>query len=197
MMKMISSITLSLGLLVLSSCAHKTDKDEHCQKCEDSQADKYLSFVGPEVKIGDLSAKTFKHMSFAAQPSQKDIAAAKAMGYEVIINLRPASDVKWDVADEVKKNGMTYYNVPLLDKSEEIDVTSVMKLEKIHKDTHSQKQLIYCSTGNRAAAWMAAHLMVKHDLSAAESIKVARKLGLTKPELEEKIQRLESKLKSL
>jgi len=196
-MKIYRIFSLFLSLFVLVSCAHKAHeahKHDTCEKCEDSTAEKYLSFVGPEVKIGELPTTTFKHMSFGAQPTQKDLAVAKAMGFEVIINLRSTSEVKWNVADEVKKNGMTYYNVPLLDKDEEIDVTAVTKLEKIHKDTHKQKQLIYCSSGNRAAAWMAAHLMVKHGLSAAESLKVARKLGLTKAEVEGKVSRLENKL---
>ncbi|NCN42174.1 hypothetical protein GW916_13095 [bacterium] len=198
MTKTLSLIFALSSIVLLSNCSHhkgkshgKTDHSGECQKCKESEmqpkAAKYLKHVSEGTPIGKLAAPSYKHMSFTAQPSKEDLAEAKKQGYQVIINLRAPSEISWDEAAYAKSLGLEYYNVPLFNKAEEIDAAAVIKLERIHMQTHKQKQLIHCSTGNRAAAWMAAHMMVKHELSAEDALKVGRKLGITKKEIEEKV----------
>lgn len=186
----------------LISCSHRKKHDhaehQHCEKCEhkakhDSRVEKYLSKIRPETKIANLAAPSFKHMSFAGQPSPSDLEAAKKDGYKVIINLRAPSEIDWDEKAAAEKLGLEYHQVTLLDKDGEIDAEAVTKLEDLHRATHKKKQLIHCSSGNRAAAWMAAHLIVKHKLSAEDALEVARPLGVTKKEVEDKVRNFAAK----
>lgn len=154
---------------------------------------KYLSKVQPETKIANLSAPSFKHMSFAGQPAPSDLEAAKKDGYKVIINLRAPGEIDWDEKAAAEKLGLEYHQIALLNKDGEIDSAAMTELEELHMATHKKKQLIHCSSGNRAAAWMAAHLIVKHKLPAEEALKVARPLGITKKAVEDKVRNFAEK----
>lgn len=191
---------LTFTLISCSSTQHQNKhqhdhaKGQHCQSCAqkakaDSRVEKYLKKVRPETKVANLAAPSFKHMSFAGQPSPSDLEAAKKAGYKVIINLRAPGEIDWDEKAAAEKLGLEYYQIALLNKDKEIDADAIAKLEDLHMATHKQKQLIHCSSGNRAAAWMAAHLIVKHKLTAEQALQVARPLGVTKGEVEKKVER--------
>ena len=145
-------------------------------------------------KIASLKAPKLWHMSFSGQPSKKDLMEAKAKGYEVVINLRSPDELDYDEKVVSKELGLEYYNGPLLNAQKEIDPYAVITLEQIHKKTHHQKQLIHCSSGNRAAAWFAVHQIVKHFKHAEDAIRASEKLGITKEPIREKVRRFEQAL---
>lgn len=184
--------------IIFSSCAHHGahhgQHAQHKMHHMEMSAEKVASEVDTNAKIGDLAAPQLWFMSFSAQPTVEQLKMAKDNGVETVINLRAPEELKFDEKKEVEKLGMNYFQVTLLNKEGEIDPLSILKLEKIHKATHGQKQLVHCSSGNRAAAWFAVHMAVRHDISEQDAIKVGKALGVTKEEVEGKIKNFIEKI---
>ncbi|NCN28047.1 hypothetical protein GW915_10770 [bacterium] len=172
-----------LILLSTLTLAHFCSTAEH-HKRHSKQVSKdaahFLNAIQTDSKLGSLKAPQLWHMNFSAQPSKKDLANAKKAGVEVVISLRNEKENPYNEAAEAKKLGLEYHQIPLFDDKGEIDSKSVAKLEELHHATHKQKQLIHCSSGNRAAAWFAIHVAKKHQLSADDSEKIGEKLGMDK-----------------
>lgn len=135
-------------------------------------------------KIGKLEAPKYKHMAFSGNPNssstqlQETLEALKTNHYQVILDLRNAKEIQPGYPEQVRSAGFDYIQVPLLDSNRRIDPRSVDKLEKIHQKYHHQKQLVHCSSGNRAAGWLAVHMIVKHGMEADKAIAFAEPLGL-------------------
>ena len=49
------------------------------------------------------------------------------------------------------------------------------------------KVLVHCSSGNRAAAWLASYLYKHNEKTANQSLETAKAFGLTKEPMEEKV----------
>ena len=176
---------IALGLLTLFSLS-QISAFAIGSGSEETNKTQLLSKIQGEKKIGELTTYQYQHLYFAAQPSEADLAEAKKAGIEIVINLRAPSEYPYEEDKVAKKLGLKYYQVTFL-KDGNIDPLSALELEKIHAAHPKTKQLIHCSSGNRAAAWFATHLALKYHLSADDSVEVASHLGLTKAEMQEKV----------
>lgn len=128
-----------------------------------------------------------KHLYFSAQPDAAGIQAAKNAGVEVVINLRNAQEMDWDEAGAVTQAGLTYYQVPISTDGPGFDQRAMQRISALVKQHHKQPLWLHCSSGNRASAWLAVHLVEDHHMNIDQSIALAQKAGLTSAELENRV----------
>ncbi len=128
-----------------------------------------------------------KHLYFSEQPDAAGISEAQAAGVQVVINLRGAEEMDWDEAAAVTQAGLVYYQVPIIGDGPSFDRESMQRVSEIVKKHHGQPVLLHCSSGNRASAWLAVHLVQDHDMDVDRSLTLARKSGLTKPVVEDRV----------
>jgi len=128
-----------------------------------------------------------KHLYFSAQPDAAGIKAAKDAGVEVVINLRNSEEMDWDEAAAVEQAGLTYYQVPISGDGPGFDQSSMQRISALVKKHHPQPLWLHCSSGNRASAWLAVHLVQDHHMGVDQSIALAQKAGLTSAELEKRV----------
>lgn len=168
---MIKKLLLSLGFILLvvqPSSAHEPTIE-----------------VKKEPAIGTLTgvASLDNWLYMAGQPDQATIAGLRDAGFEVVINIRGRDEVKFDEKSLVEANGMTYYNVPLL-KNGEIQEQAVRDILAVVEANRNKKILFHCSSGNRIAAWFAAHLIRDKGYEKERAITLAKQAGLTKASTE-------------
>jgi uncharacterized protein (TIGR01244 family) len=175
-----------LPLILITSCSHSTEtspnKIEH---------DSHKHPIEQNLKIGhNLKAHRYSNLYFSAQPSTKDWASLKEQGFKTVINLREPNEENYDEKIEkkiLKRQGITYINIPTPKKNPVTDrfiddVTTAVK-----KNRPNGKVLIHCSSGNRVGMWLGGHFHKDHGLSKKESLELAQKLGLNKPNAIEKV----------
>jgi protein tyrosine phosphatase (PTP) superfamily phosphohydrolase (DUF442 family) len=81
---------------------------------------------------------------------------------------------------------MQYEQVPV-PGGEPLPRDALERVEAIVAAEPGRPVLLHCSSGNRAAAWLATHLVTRHGMEVGDALAVARRAGLTKPDMEEKV----------
>jgi protein tyrosine phosphatase (PTP) superfamily phosphohydrolase (DUF442 family) len=168
--------TLLFLSLFIVSCSHY---GKHPHSVENAQS------------VGTMkSLKRYGPMTFAGQPDLKTIKSLKSQGYEIVINLRGKNEFKkFNEEKAVRNQDMEYIQIPFFTKQKEISRTAISEIHKVVRDNHNKKIFIHCSSGNRAAAWLGAHLYLDHGVDLEKSISVAKDLGMTKPKMEKKLRK--------
>ena len=123
---------------------------------------------------------------FSAQPDAEGLRAARDGGVTAVINLRPQDEMEFDEAGAARAAGLVYYQVPVSGSGESFDRAAFARIGELVRAHPNEAMLLHCSSGNRAAAWLAAHLVDDHGLSPAAALPVARRAGLTRPEVEQR-----------
>jgi protein tyrosine phosphatase (PTP) superfamily phosphohydrolase (DUF442 family) len=151
----------------------------------------------PAVSAADIGAAeawggasnvvSVKHLYFSEQPDAATLIEARDRGVGVVINLREPSELDWDEARAATDSGLTYYNVPIAAAGSSFDAATMEEISMLVQKHQDQKILLHCSSGNRASAWLAIHLVNDHGMGVEPSISLARKIGLTKPVIEARV----------
>jgi uncharacterized protein (TIGR01244 family) len=150
---------------------------------------------GPEA-VGSAEAWGAAHnvtrlgrLRFSAQPDRVALAHAKAAGVEVVINLRPDAEMEpldFDERAAVEDLGMTYVHVPVPGDAP-FPPEALDALDRAVAENEGREIWLHCSTGNRAAGWLATHLVRREGMEVDDALAVARRAGITKPEIEERV----------
>ncbi len=130
--------------------------------------------------------RQYKNLYFAGQPDEAALTHFKNLGGVAVINLRESGETDFDEQAIVEKLGLEYYNFPVSGRKE----LSAATMEKIGKAVQKKGDvpvMIHCASGNRAAAWLATHLVTVHQDSLENALKVAKSVGLTSKVLEGKV----------
>ncbi len=128
-----------------------------------------------------------KHLFLASQPDQQALQQAQQQGVTTVINLRGADELDWDEAAAVKALGMNYHNVGISKKGPGFDDAAMAQITQLIHEQKGAPVFVHCSSGNRASAWLAVHMAHDHQMTVDESIRLAKKAGLTKAPLEKRI----------
>ncbi len=160
----------------LSGCAFNGSKDE--KTLHESNI----------VLTDDLRASRYSNIYFSGQPQKNSWSELKSQGFTHVINLR--GDDEYDEKSErqaLAKLGVEYTQIPIkaqqpLTKAKVKAVTQAVKAHRAKGQT-----LVHCSSGNRAALWAGAHFYLDHAYSKAQSIQLAKDMGMTHPKLREKL----------
>ncbi|MCK5424199.1 MAG: dual specificity protein phosphatase family protein [Emcibacter sp.] len=164
---MIKKILLSLSLIsgmILSASAYENTFD-----------------LKKEPVIGTLAGVTSLNnwLYMAGQPDQATIKELKSKGFDVVINIRGPHEMNFDEKSLVEANDMAYFNVPLL-KDGEMQEQAVVDILAAVMANRNKKILFHCSSGNRIAAWFAAHMIRDHGYETEAAITLAKQAGMTK-----------------
>ena len=169
-----ASMVVLLALFLVGACAH------HSLSVDDVS--------GPLVWGSADSVMQIKHLYIAGQPNQEGMRQAQEAGVTTVINMRTAEEMNWDEKPSVESLGMKYINIPVSGKLDARDRAAFAEVEAAVEAQNGAPVLLHCASGNRASAWLGAHLNQAHGLSQAEALAIARKTGLTKSVLENRLQ---------
>lgn len=158
----ILSVLVSVSLLV--ACA--------------SQPIKPVDVTGPEIWGGADNVTGLRHLYFSSQPDAETLRIAKTRGVTAIIDLRSPEESDWDEKGAATKLGLAYANVPITRDGESLDPAALQHIEYLVRAQKGAPVLLHCGSGNRAAAWLAVHLVGAHDLERGNALAVAEKAGL-------------------
>jgi uncharacterized protein (TIGR01244 family) len=147
--------------------------------CGEPSAEGALRWGG----AGDV--KQYYRLYIAGQPDAAGLAAARDAGVGIVIDLRDPSEHDWDEAAAAAKLGLDYHNVPVSGRALSRDA-----MERIHaivQENPDEEILLHCASGNRAAAWLAIHLVENEGMDAEEALAIGRETGLTKDSIAENV----------
>jgi uncharacterized protein (TIGR01244 family) len=147
-----------------------------------------MADVGEKETWGGASnVVRIKHLYFSEQPDAATFAEAAKHDVQVVIDLREPGETDWDEEAAAKEAGLQYYNVPVAGSGESLDEAAMQKISALAEQHRDNGILLHCSSGNRASAWLAVHLVKDHGMAVEPSIAIARKAGLDKPPVEARV----------
>jgi uncharacterized protein (TIGR01244 family) len=121
-------------------------------------------------------------------PSNQGLTQAAEQGIRTIIDVRDPSEGAEEEKGNAEAVGLRYVNIPItLDNFSE---AQAKQLDEVLKDENTGPALLHCASGQRAVAVWALHQNRHEGKSAEDAMKAAKEKGLTKPELEQKLQTL-------
>ena len=121
----------------------------------------------------------------AGQPTADDLAEAKKLGINTVINLRPDSEAKeFNEREAVEAAGLVYVHIPFAGAGEATDAV----FDEARKQLKAAKRpiLLHCGTANRVGAVWLPHRVLDAGLSWDAALAEAKTIGLRTPALEAK-----------
>ncbi|MBL4893848.1 MAG: hypothetical protein JKY59_03105 [Emcibacter sp.] len=163
------------ALIVISALFLPAQAEDHAKK--------HVIDLKTEAAIGNMSGVISLHGSIymAGQPDPATLATLKDSGFEVVINIRHEDEVKFDEKSLV--TGLSYYNIPLL-KDGKIQDAAVVDIHTALSENKGKKILLHCSSGNRVAGWLGAHLGRDRGYTTDKAVALAKQAGMTKAGME-------------
>lgn len=117
----------------------------------------------------------------AGQPTLAQLAAAKALGYRTVVNLRMPEEPGTESEADVTKLGLRYVAIPM---NHEAGLTeaNARALADALAGPEGRPAIVHCGSANRAGALFALEAFYVRGRSAADALEVGKRLGLTKLE---------------
>lgn len=133
-------------------------------------------------KQDGLNMKNQKHpaenLMTGGQPSLADLAELKARGVTTVINLRGLSEnLGFDEAEELKRLGMTYVQIPM-SSAADLTADNATKLDEALKNIDGTA-LVHCASGNRVGALFALREFQINGKTAEEAMAFGTSAGMT------------------
>ena len=143
---------------------------------------------GARSPVGDLSTLPVPDLRVvnertisAGQPTAEALAQAKALGVELVVNLRSLEeDPGFDERATVESLGMRYVHIPMKG-GESLTQENLAAFAQALSST-SGGALLHCRTGNRVGALWALDAAHNRGKSVEEALAEGRQAGLTKLE---------------
>ena len=175
------TLIIVITSFLVASCTSESNKTEEVKTQNKNTA---------EIVPG-LNATKYMSLYFSGQPSQENYAQLKKAGFSTIISLREDGEKAYNADDQrtaAEKSELTYVHIPM-SGSEMLSDEMVQKItSSVVQYRRSGKILVHCGSGNRAALWAGGHFFRDHQFSSDEAINMAKKLGLTSPQLIENLE---------
>lgn len=117
--------------------------------------------------------KSDERILTCGQPSEEQLAAARAGGITVVINLALHDDPRYSLADErgtVEALGMTYRHIPVpFDRPAESDLLAFFEAMDEFK---AEKVLVHCAANYRVTAFLGLYRRLRQDWPADRSFEL-------------------------
>jgi protein tyrosine phosphatase (PTP) superfamily phosphohydrolase (DUF442 family) len=123
---------------------------------------------------------------FAGQPDPAGFEAARDSGVGLVINLREPDELDWDEAAAVESLGMSYASVPI-PRQGPLPASALEEIELLVKEHPDEQVLVHCASGQRAAGWLATHMVSRHGMETEPALDVARRAGMTSSGMEQRV----------
>lgn len=172
--------TLAVALLLLAACASEPPPAPPKPLAGQPIAPSPLK--GFDVAANNVGTRVL----IAGQPTPEGLANARDAGVKVVINLRTDTEQGFDEGAVVRGLGMAYVSVPIGEKGlTDAKVASFIEAVRAlqAQPGGTDRLLVHCQSGNRAAALWAMFEIEDGKLDREEAVARARKLGLKSPEL--------------
>jgi protein tyrosine phosphatase (PTP) superfamily phosphohydrolase (DUF442 family) len=117
----------------------------------------------------------------SGQPAQEAFKGIADSGINVVVNLRPHSELDWNEQAVVESLGMTYINLPVAG-AEGITNENAIALSTLLAKLEGKKVLVHCSSSNRVGALNALSAHQKNGGNIDASVDEGKKWGLTRLE---------------
>ncbi len=111
-------------------------------------------------------------------PDAAALAAARANGVRVAVDLRGHEEKSGSVASETARLGITLHSVPFK-RGEPFTAEAVDAVAAVVAGAEASEVLVFCASGQRAAAWWAAQLIRHHDVDRERALARAKRAGLS------------------
>ncbi|MEM9532629.1 MAG: sulfur transferase domain-containing protein [Pseudomonadota bacterium] len=152
------------------------------------------SFLFPAAALAEAKAPEsflsesgrWNEVYIAGQPAPADLVAAREAGVTVVINTRGPAELDWDESAAAEQAGLIYHNVPLSRGGN--DAQAYARISELIAAHEGQKVLVHCGSGNRAAGWLATHLVEHDGQKVSDALATARGAGLTSDALAKRVQ---------
>lgn len=179
-------MALMLEVTWLSGCATQHD---HSAVIQNGGSDCCTSddIGAPERWGAANNVVRVENLYISAQPDAEALRIARDNGVGVVINFRPAAEQDWDEEKAATELGVAYYNLPIARGGDSLDAQSINRASELVRQHGDARILLHCSSGNRAAAWFAAHLVQERSMAVEPSIGLASSAGLTSRALRDRV----------
>ena len=168
--------TATVGALVALSACVKSESEPIT-----------VADVGEPVAWGPATTvRPLRHLWIGNQPDEAGLDAAEGAGVQVVIDLRQPDERDWDEGEAVRARGLTYYNAPV-SKDGAFSAEVFSEIENLVRSHEGEQIFLHCSSGNRAAGWLATHLARIHEIPFDEAVAIGRRAGITKEPIVEKV----------
>lgn len=118
------------------------------------------------------------------QPTQAQLEAARAEGFEAVVNLAPHDQAERALPDEaglVESLGMAYHHIPvnwLMPLTEDFT-----KFVQTMDDLADRKVLVHCAANYRVSAFYSTYAMKRHGWSAQQADALLAQIWESRPEI--------------
>lgn len=138
----------------------------------DTENNKLLSLDIPKLQSPE------KGVYISGQPDQYAFQGVAKAGVEVIVNLRPASELDWDEKSLVESLGMRYVNIPVAGANG-ITSENAASLSALLNELEGKSVLVHCASGNRVGALSALAEYQRNGGDVDAAIDSGKKWGLS------------------
>lgn len=137
--------------------------------------------------LADVGVKQYENFYISGPVNKKILEDFKKKDGAVVIDVRDF-DEKGDCGEAIvaTKLGMKFYAAPM-PKTKPVTKETIALVEKYVAEANGKPVLIFCSTGNRAGAFLAAHLAQKENIPVEEAIAKAKTVGLKSEVVEDEV----------
>jgi uncharacterized protein (TIGR01244 family) len=145
-----------------------------------------VAFAGTDLPLPE-GVHVFKQEIFLSGAPREDTFRELAhAGVRIAIDLREPEEIQGFEKRAAKQHEITYYSAPI-SRVGDLQQDQIEAVDRIVVQRQGQKVWIYCNSGNRAASWMAIHLVTTQGMKAEDAIAEAKPLGLNKEEMVTKV----------
>lgn len=139
----------------------------------------------PDIDIKNLSRDG--DIWVGGEPMDKGYQQIHDRGVTAVVDLRNSTPVQKQSAEEARRLGMDYVNLPIDPKK--MDSEKASAFLDFMRQHQGQQVLIHCGSANRASGMYAVYLGAIRGMSTDQAIQRAKKTGLKEPELERDVRR--------
>lgn len=125
-------------------------------------------------------AKHYGRFFVSGEPQEAELKKFKKEKGAVVLDLRNFDELgDHSEPAKVAKAGLQYSQVNFDAKAETINPEVIAGIDKVVKQAGNKPVLLFCKSGNRAASYVAIHLVRDEKMPLEDAIKIAKDLGLS------------------
>ena len=116
------------------------------------------------------------------QPDQKQLAAFKAAGGAVVLDVRDPMEARpFDEPAKLKELGLEYVNVPVV--AGRVDHALLERILDAVRKNKDRQMLFHCGSGNRVGGALLPYFILDLGMDEEAAIELAMRIGLRSPEM--------------
>ncbi len=138
---------------------------------------------GPNSFADLAGVMVYQNLYFAGQPSPEALAAAKADGVTLVINMRTEAEMRYDEQAAAQALDLQYQQIPIAGANG-FNPENLGQLSALVTNHGDGKILVHCASGNRAGGWLGHYLASQQGVNVDQAFAAARKAGLRSDAIE-------------